>query len=337
MRCGSSALPPLRAKRAVIIGDRRQLTHITALASANERRIAERVGIDEQTAEEFSYRSRSCFGMASTRVKEAPIFLDMHFRSHPSIIGFSNEHFYDRRLQLCSESRPPTGMPALEWVRVDGTSQKGPGGRSRQNVEEAEWLVRQILNSSEIIGNQAFSIGVVTPYRAQADLIRQRISEELGPKAADSITTATAHRFQGDERDIIYFSPTISSDLTQRQAAFAGDANLVNVALTRARRRLVVVGSMSACLNQQSVLADFARYVSRLEAGGFDSPIEQVLFEALIERGISVDVGRVVANHRLDLAIEHDDIRLDIECDGAPFHTDIDRDSARDRVIQDEG
>ena len=42
-------------------------------------------------------------------------------------------------------------------------------------------------------------------------------------------------------------------------------------------------------------------------------------------------------NHRLDLAIEHDDIRLDIECDGAPFHTDIDRDSARDRVIQDEG
>jgi len=118
----ASALPLLaRARRGMIIGDRRQLVHITSLSRTRERVIAHRSGLSDDRADEFSYRSRSCFGLASSRVDESPIFLDLHFRSHPAIISFSNNHFYDGRLELCSESQPPTEMNAIEWKRVAAT------------------------------------------------------------------------------------------------------------------------------------------------------------------------------------------------------------------------
>ena len=109
----ASALPLLvRGKRALIIGDQKQLIHITSLSRGRERIIAQRRGLEDRQAGEFSYRDRSCFGLASSRVNGAPIFLDLHFRSHPGIVGFSNEHFYGGELELCSPATPPEGLLA---------------------------------------------------------------------------------------------------------------------------------------------------------------------------------------------------------------------------------
>ena len=334
----ASALPLLaRARRALIIGDRRQLIHITSLSQARERSIGRRWALAEDRVDEFSYRSRSCFGLASSRVDESPLFLDLHFRSHPAIIGFSNEHFYDGRLELCSDSRPPADLPAIEWTRVAGDSRRGPQGRSRVNPTEAGALADALVRDASTLTGLGLSVGVVTPYRAQAELIRDHLRAALSDEMAREVTVATAHRFQGDERDVIYFSPVIGPSMTERQAAFAADPNLVNVALTRARRRLVVVGNMEACLSHRNVLAALARYVSRLEAGTFDSPLEQALHEALLDRGVPAETGVVVTGHRLDLAIDQGNHRLDIECDGAAFHTDREADSIRDRAIEAEG
>jgi very-short-patch-repair endonuclease/RecA/RadA recombinase len=334
----ASALPLLvRAKRAVVIGDRRQLTHITSLGPGRESRIAEAAGLSEEDAIDFSYRSRSCFGMAATRVDEDPVFLDMHFRSHPAIIGFSNHFFYEDRLKFCSPYSGSTSDPAISWDDVVGPSRAGPGNKSRINEVEAETIIERLREGLPGWRGLSLSVGVVTPYRAQAEHIRKRITEVFDDDTAEQLTVATAHRFQGDERDVILFSTVIDSDMSDRQTAFAGDANLVNVALTRARRRLIVVGNMTACLASKNVLAHLARYVSRLEAGGFDSAIEQHLHEALLARGVVSETGHVVAGHRLDLAVIHPTIRLDIECDGAAFHQDEVRDAARDRVIEEQG
>lgn len=331
----ASALPLLaRARRGMIIGDRRQLVHIASLSRARERVIAGRAGLSDDRADEFSYRNRSCFGLASSRVDESPIFLDLHFRSHPAIIGFSNEHFYDGRLELCSESRPPTEMNAIEWKRVDGDSRTGSHGRSRVNPDEAAEIASMLAADFSELRGLGMTVGVVTPYRAQAELIRDRLRRALGDEVGRDVTVATAHRFQGDERDVIYFSPVVGPSMTERQVAFAADPNLVNVALTRARRRLVVVGNIEACLEHRNVLAALARYVIRLEAGSFDSPLEQTLHEALLDRGIAAETGVVVAGHRLDLAISQGPNRLDIECDGAAFHIDRAADSVRDRDIE---
>ena len=334
----ASAFPLLtRARRAMIIGDRRQLTHITSLGQARERIIAQRWGLSENRADEFSYRSRSCFGLASSRVDESPLLLELHFRSHPSIIGFSNEHFYDGRLEPCSDSRPPGEMPAIEWIRVDGASRKGPRGRSMVNPQEAKELSSHLIKGIHELRGLGLTVGVVTPYRAQVELISDYLSKALTDSERRDVTVATAHRFQGDERDVMYFSPVIGLSMTERQAQFASDANLINVALTRARRRLVIVGNIEACLKHRNALADLARYVSRLEVGGFDSPVEQALHEALLERGVTAETGVIVAGHRLDLAVKRGSQHLDIECDGAAFHVDRDLDCARDRDIEARG
>lgn len=334
----ASALPLLaRARRAMIIGDRRQLTHITNLSKGREQVIAQRWGLDDTRVSEFSYTNRSCFGLASTRTSESPIFLDLHFRSHPAIIGFSNEHFYESRLEFCSDRQVPLGESAIEWKRVQGDCRTGPNGKSRVNPEEARALATTLFEDIDDLRGLGLSVGVVTPYRAQADRILDHLRSMLEDEVLRDLTIATTHRFQGDERDVIYFSPVLGPSMSKWQANFAADENLINVALTRARRRLVIVGNMDACLKHQNVLTDLANYVSRLEAGAFDSPLEQILHEALLERGVSAKTGVVVAGHRLDLAVVESSPPIDIECDGAAFHTDRTLDSARDRAIEAEG
>ena len=334
----ASALPLLvRGKRALIVGDQKQIIHITSLSRGREHVIARKLGLTDARIGEFSYRDRSCFTLASSRVSAAPIFLDLHFRSHPAIIGFSNERFYGGRLELCSAAAPPEGLRAVQWIRVVGKSEKGPGGRSRVNAAEAKRIVQAIVRGLPTYKGLECSIGIVTPYGAQARLIKTLLSDALDPDDLASLKIATAHRFQGDERDIMYFSPVIDRSMTAREVRFAANPNLVNVALTRARRRLIIVGDPDACLAHDNALRCLANYALRFEASGFDSPLEFALHEALLKRGVAASTGVVVGKHRLDLAVERDGVRLDIECDGAAFHTDHERDSARDHAVEAQG
>ena len=103
------------------------------------------------------------------------------------------------------------------------------------------------------------SVGIVTPFRAHADHIKDRIAA-LMPDVADRVTVDTAYGFQGDERDVILFSTVISSAMPNRLQQIAGQPNLVNVGLSRARARLIVVGDEAACIASGTVLADLAVY-----------------------------------------------------------------------------
>ena len=334
----ASALPVLvRGKRALIIGDGKQLIHITSLSRNREQVIARKWGLTDDQLEEFSYKSRSCFGLASDRVQASPIFLDMHFRSHPAIVGFANQRFYRGEMELCSDARPPRDMQAVQWIRVAGQSARGPHGRSRVNRMEADKVAVEITQGLPTYRGLGCSVGVITPYAAQAELISALLSGMITDEDLESIKIATAHRFQGDEQDIIYFSPVVDRSMRKSQVRFAANPNLINVALTRARRRLIIVGDMEVCLEYETELRELARYVARLEAGGFDSPLELDLFEALLERGVAARAGVIVGRHRLDLAVEQNGIHLDVECDGAAFHLDREKDAVRDREIEAEG
>jgi len=334
----ASALPILvRGKRALIIGDRKQLIHITSLSRSREQVIARKWGLTDDQVEEFSYRRRSCFGLAFSRIQTSPIFLDLHFRSHPAIAGFPNKQFYGGKMELCSDVKSPGGMRAVEWVRVSGQSSRGPRGRSRVNREEANKVATGIARAFSTYKGLGCSVGVVTPYGAQAKLIHEQLSKMIAGEDLESIKIATAHRFQGDERDVMYFSPVVDKAMQEHQVRFAADPNLINVALTRARCRLVIVGDIEACMEHKTVLKDLANYVARLEAEGFDSPLELDLFEALLKQGIAAKTGVIVGRHRLDIAVEQDGVRLDVECDGAAFHRDREKDAVRDHAIEAEG
>lgn len=334
----ASALPLLvRGKRALIIGDQKQLIHITSLSRSREQIIARKRGLEDHQAGEFSYRDHSCFGLASSRVNAARIFLDLHFRSHPGIIGFSNEHFYGGGLELCSPATPPEGLRAIQWIRVAGTSEKGTGGLSRINAAEAQRVAQAIVLGLPTYKALECDVGIVTPYGAQVDLILELLSDALDPEDLSSLKVATAHRFQGDERDIMYFSPVVDRCMTAREVRFAANPNLINVALTRARRRLIIIGDPNACLAHDNALKELASYSLRLDQAGFDSPLELDLYNALLRQGIAARTGVVVGKYRLVLAIEQGGLRLNIECDGAAFHTDSKKDAARDQAVESGG
>ena len=334
----ASALPLLvRGRRAMVIGDEHQLPHITTLGEQREGAIAARSGLASDDLATFGYRANSCFGVALSRLARPAIMLDLHFRSHPAVVEFSNRQFYAERMTMCGTARPPAGMSAIEWVEVSGRCERGAGNRSWQNGFEAKAVATRVAEDLATYRRGNLSVGVVTPFAPQARAILSALRREGVDVKREGIEVATAHRFQGGERDVIYLSPVIDEWSSRQVAGFAADPNLLNVALTRARCRLVVVGSDAACRKHPNHLADLAAHVAKLTTTPFDSPLERDLHAALQEQGIEAEPGVEVGPYRLDLAIRHEGAMVDVECDGAPFHRENERDAERDRALEEMG
>ena len=158
----ASALPLLvHGNRALIISDQKQLIHITSLSRGREQIIARKLGLTDGQIGEFSYPDRSCLTLASSRVSAAPIFLDLHFRSHPAIVGFSNELFYGGKLELCSAATSLEGLRAVQWIRVSGETEKGPGGRRRVNAAQAQRIVQAIVRGLPTYKGLECNVGIV--------------------------------------------------------------------------------------------------------------------------------------------------------------------------------
>ncbi len=304
----ASALPLLvRGKRAMVIGDEHQLPHITTLGEQREAAIAARCGLDSDDLAAFGYRANSCFGLALSRLARPPIMLDLHFRSHPAVVEFSNRQFYSGRMTMCGTARPPVGMSAVEWVQVSGRCERGAGSRSWRNGREAAAVAARVAEDLTTYRRGNLSVGVVTPFAQQANTILSALRREGIDTEREGIEVATAHRFQGGERDVIYFSPTIDERSSRQVADFAADPNLLNVALTRARCRIVVVGSGGACRKHANHLRELAAHVAKLAATAFDSPLERDLHGALRAQGIDAEPGLEVGRYRLDLAVRRTD------------------------------
>lgn len=328
----ASALPLLfRAKRALIIGDRNQLIHVSTLPASQDALLAKHHSLSDADALSMGYRATSLFGLAARRVGEDPIFLEEHYRSHRAIITFSNDLFYGSRLIVLTDGAKPLDGPAVRWVDAPGVFAKGPRGSSVVNRPEVETVVETLQRFTP---QPELSVGVVSPYRAQVEAIRAALAR-LRP--IEGLTVDTAHRFQGDERDLMVFSPTVCASMPPHYAKFANDPNLVNVSVTRARRQLWIVGDRDACQALGGVLGHLATYASDLADGRFESPIERRLYEALAQQGTRPQPGLEVGGYRLDLAIQLDDLKLDVECDGAAFHQDRRQDAIRDTQLRDAG
>jgi chorismate mutase len=258
----ASAIPLLyRAKRAMIVGDANQLNHITSIGSDRSEALAEFFAVDQSHRRSLGYRSTSLYDAAVTASNEEPILLRHHYRSHPHIAEFASITFYGGALIVDTPLDRLLPGSAVRWDDVRGIARIGPSGRSVVNDREAHRALEVLVEHLDEISNAGASIGIVSPFRAQVDCIVNLLAREM-PNLAGAVTIDTAHGFQGDERDIMIFSPVVSSDFPSKLLAFAGNRNLVNVSLTRARSRLVVVGDGEACVASGTVLADLARYIA---------------------------------------------------------------------------
>jgi very-short-patch-repair endonuclease len=358
----ASALPLLfRSKRAVIIGDPMQLRHISTLSKAQDQQLMTKHNLIDDFLG-WTYSTRSLFDLAaSVSRSEDIVALRDHHRSHADIIGFSNQCFYEDRLRVATNYKrlkmPSADQPAIRWVDIKGSVVR-PGSGGAVNDKEANAVIEEIMRLVE--QGYGGTIGVVSPFRAQANRIRDLAYKngELIPKLGElELVIDTVHRFQGDERDLIIFSPVVSKGISRGAVTFLRNTpNLFNVAVTRARACLIVVGDCSSILDcEVEYLSRFAEYATTvtnrdpfaesqgIEDLGFDYPPvsnpelvsdwEKILYRALYKEGIQTIPQYSVEKYILDLALISSDRRLDIEVDGERYHRNWDGEiCCRDRI-----
>lgn len=241
--------------------------------------------------------------------------------------------------------RPRSGEPGIVWQDVRGEVVR-PASGGALNRQEAKAVLAALQDLLVVRGYEG-TVGVVTPFRAQAQALQQLVSssdELANVRERAELLVDTVHRFQGDERDVMFFSPVVSFGTPTGALAFLrSNGNLFNVAITRARGLLHVVGDRSAAeASGVDYLADFAGYVAGLNGAvrklndadpstiGSEYPPaskpeqvsdwERILYRALYAAGLRPIPQYSVEQYDLDFAIIVGDRRLNIEVDGERYH-----------------
>jgi superfamily I DNA and/or RNA helicase len=324
-----SAIPLLfRAKNIIIIGDPKQLKHISNLNELSEKKIASDNNISEYYVD-FSYCKNSIYDLCERTIKtnnESETFLNEHYRCHKDIITYSNKHFYGGKLQILTDdsalfSDKDVIPQGISWIDIKGKTQYGKS--SCYNLEEVSEIITILKKICK--NDRKISIGVVTFFKPQMDIISNEIRKAPELEKWD-ITVGTAHKFQGDEKDIIIFSPAISEGVKQRTLNWINTTKqLLNVSVTRAKSSLIIVGDFEKCENEKGFLKSLADYCKQIKDESeivFDSEIENVLFDELRKRNVTVIPQYNVLvqnkiNYRLDFALFVNNKKFDIEIDGS--------------------
>jgi len=199
---------------------------------------------------------------------ESSVMLNLQYRSHEAIMGFSSAKFYKNELQphlsVANTSLFPGNHPdnqPILWIDTAGcgyTEQQAEGTTSYYNPEEADLVAKHL---SAIVEQLAYhhlqkSIAIISPYKNQVIYLQQVLKQLISDH---QIEVNTIDGFQGQEKDIVYISLVRSND--SGAVGFLQDTRRMNVALTRARSKLIIVGD-SSTVTQHSFYNDLLEYVS---------------------------------------------------------------------------
>ncbi len=243
----ASALPMiLRAKRVVIIGDPLQLKHISQVRAYEEEEIAKSLGLSLSTVSPYGRQSlwdHAAEVLAFANSGNAIVNLDNHYRCHPDIIRFSNESFYMPRTGINLAIKTAPSHPELAKQGIVLYPVVGIQKSEDENCNEAEANECIRIAASLRQKYPRMTIGIVTPFRHQANLINVLMPDNL----RDDIVADTVNRYQGDERDIMIYSLMVTDNSPKRKLRWIDDKNepnLINVAITRAKNLLIIVGNI---------------------------------------------------------------------------------------------
>jgi very-short-patch-repair endonuclease len=353
-QCSIAQILPLayRARRIVIVGDPNQLTPIVKLNRGHLETIATTCRTTEAAMRQSSSSALtdSAFTAYAVRASRSHL-LDEHYRCHPQIAAFINEQFYSGALCVLTDVSAFDEKPrGLSFVNVLGRTERAASGVF--NTAEADEITSWVLAQPEVAG----TIGIVTPFAAQVNLIRSRLQRASGAEAftAARITIGTAHAFQGGECDVMLFSLVLATDAPLGTVRWVeSQRNLVNVAVSRAKRALIVFGdhasieklpvpTLHALLSAARVpdleLSAHAPTDADLaEVADLHSDAERRLYAALLRLGLTVQLKPVIEGYECDFTIHTTTGLLDIEVDGTQ-HTDERgrqrrQDLARDTIL----
>ena len=356
-QCSLAAVLPLayRAKRLAVVGDPCQLHPIVSLGDRLLQEIAAETEFDNDDLRRRGIHHKdgsAYFAFEFAAGPDAPTLLDEHYRCHPHIARWFNRTFYNDRLSVLTEVADTAGRHrTVSWQDVEGEAQRPSTGRSWLNRAEAKQAVIQL---GDLVASN-FTVGVVTPFAAQAQLIERLAEERFGRSALDEadFVCGTAHRLQGDERDAIVISAVLSPEMPKTGARWVErERTLLNVAVSRARMGLIVLGHPAVGALGSPTLSSLRAYLRDEVAGNVgstqlvadfrtDSRSEELLLSAMQLRNLVPYAKLNVEGYELDFALMERGIKLDVEVDGDQHLDSRGRqrrqDLTRDRVLSNLG
>ncbi len=209
------------------------------------------------------------------------VMLNTQYRMHEHIMDFSNSKFYGNNLKaditvkdtrLSYDENDVLLNTSFDFIDTAGcgyTELLNTESLSTSNPEEATLLLKHlslVLEQYEQTAHaeKKISIGIISPYKDQVHYLTENSSSfPILEKYQKQIVIKTVDGFQGQEKDVIYISLVRSND--KGEIGFLSDTRRMNVALTRARKKLVVIGD-SATLSYHAFYKDFLDYVEKINA-----------------------------------------------------------------------
>lgn len=245
-------IPLMKARRLIMAGDHCQLPPTVLSDSPQAQRL-------QQTLFEKLMHAHP----------EAACMLDLQYRMHPAIMEFPSRHFYEGKLQAAPTlgkhimALPPSGV--ITFIDTAGT-----GFEEKQNVDGSffnEGEVRVLCKHLEEEWGSApasapVQIGVISPYSAQVALLKELLQAQPLPSHIQ-LKISTVDGFQGQECEVIYISMVRSNETMD--IGFLKDIRRMNVAMTRAKYRLVVIGD-SSTVGTYPFYESFLQYVESIGA-----------------------------------------------------------------------
>ena len=256
-------IPISRSNRVIFAGDHFQLPPTV------KSKKAENEGLKETLFEHCMH------------IENISVMLNTQYRMNEHIMNFSNQKFYENNLiadtsvkdtVLSFDPNEPLLNTALDFIDTAGCGYNeivNPESLSIANPEEGQLLIKHlklVLEQYERSNKSGkkISIGIISPYKEQVQYLTTKIAEdEILKNYLPQIAIKTVDGFQGQERDIIYISLVRSND--QLEIGFLNDIRRMNVALTRAKKKLVVIGD-SATLGNHPFYKQFLDYADSIGA-----------------------------------------------------------------------
>lgn len=236
-----SCLPALqRAKKAVFVGDPKQLRFISFMPKFKEHAFQEK----HNTSAEYKNNSILDFALTNMQGAKQVVMLNEHFRCHPSIINFSNEEFYFKSLNVMKLT-PSSHLNSKQlFKKLNGKRTKA--GVNKIEIDYIINQIRTIVDNEDLLPPKMTSkIGVISPFRHQADAIAKSFINSFTSKeiSRHKIRCSTPYSFQGQERDIIYISLALDDKSHGAAYAYLNKEDVFNVCITRAKHKQEVIHS----------------------------------------------------------------------------------------------
>lgn len=238
------------AENMVIIGDDKQLSQID---NQEIYYVSEQLANYYKIPKYYQYKENSILeSVINLPINVKNTLLKEHYRCESRIINYCNKTFYDNELIICTNKSDEDSLIIVHTVEGNH-ARKNPNGTGQYNDREAQEILNILSNTAET------DVGIITPFRAQADYIYKLINEKYPTVEVDTI-----HKYQGRQKKIIILS-TVVNDLKETNEDFVSNfvtnEKLLNVAISRAIDKIYLVVSDKVYNSKNNSISQFIDYI----------------------------------------------------------------------------